>query len=182
MCGRLKRRSYYWRVESLDINLSLYHAGEYCPLVRDSPTNRQLLRICLLMPEPRSLFDAISRILHLHLLLLHLCTMAILPANRYKKDASVFSRNMCLKGEATMDRSRTPSPQYKPSTGKGEIVPERNMDTMSKTACREKLKHQLEIWRRLQQLGLFAAATESRKKAHVLLQIYKRHFREQLTS
>ena len=81
-----------------------------------------------------------------------------------------------------MDRSRTPSQQYQASTGKGEIVPEKSKDTMSKTACREKLKHQLEIWHRLQQLGLYAAATESRKKAHVLLQIYKRHFREQLAS
>jgi hypothetical protein len=51
---------------------------------------------------------------------------------------------------------------------------------MSKTECKMKLKHQLEIGRRLHQLGLFAAATESRTKARVLLQIYKRHFREQV--
>ena len=47
---------------------------------------------------------------------------------------------------------------------------------MTKTEYKLKLKHQLEIGRRLQQLGLFAAATESRAKSHVLLQIYKRHF------
>jgi hypothetical protein len=45
-----------------------------------------------------------------------------------------------------------------------------------------KLKHQLEIGRRLQQLGLFAAATESRTKAQILLHIYKRHFREQVVN
>jgi len=53
---------------------------------------------------------------------------------------------------------------------------------MSKTECKMKLKHQLEIGRRLQQLGLFAAATESRTKAHILLHIYKRHFREQVVN
>ena len=47
---------------------------------------------------------------------------------------------------------------------------------MSKSECKMKLKHQLEIGRRLQQLGLFAAAAESRIKSRVLLQIYKRHF------
>ena len=51
---------------------------------------------------------------------------------------------------------------------------------MSKAECKMKLKHQLEIGRRLHRLGLFAAATESRTKARVLLQIYKRHFREQV--
>ena len=50
---------------------------------------------------------------------------------------------------------------------------------MSKTECKAKLKHQLEIGRRLQQLGLYAAATKSRTRANVLLQIYKRHFREE---
>ena len=50
---------------------------------------------------------------------------------------------------------------------------------MSKTECKMKLKYQLETGRRLQQLGLFAAAAESRTKAYVLLQIYKRNFREQ---
>ena len=79
-----------------------------------------------------------------------------------------------------MDRSRTPSPQYLSSPDKGESCPGRGKHIMSKTACRKKLKHQIEIWHRLQQLGLFAAATESRKKARVLLLIYKRHYREQL--
>ena len=49
---------------------------------------------------------------------------------------------------------------------------------MTKTECKVKLKHQLEIGRRLQQLGLLAAATESRTKARILLHTYKRHFRE----
>ena len=53
---------------------------------------------------------------------------------------------------------------------------------MTKTECKAKMKHQLEIGRRLQQVGLFAAATESRTKAHILLQIYKRHFREQVVN
>ena len=57
---------------------------------------------------------------------------------------------------------------------------QRRKDTMSKTDCKMKLKHQLEIGRRLHQLGLFEAAAESRTKARVLLQIYKRHFREQV--
>ena len=49
---------------------------------------------------------------------------------------------------------------------------------MTKAECRMKLKHQLEIGRRLQEVGLFTAATRSRTKAQVLLQVYKRHFRE----
>ena len=49
---------------------------------------------------------------------------------------------------------------------------------MLKTECKAKLKHQLEITRRLHQLGLYAAANESRTRANILLQIYKRHFRE----
>jgi len=53
---------------------------------------------------------------------------------------------------------------------------------MSKTECKIRLKHQLEIGRRLQQLGLFEAAAESRTKARVLLQIYKRHFREHVVN
>ena len=53
---------------------------------------------------------------------------------------------------------------------------------MSKTECKMKLKHQLGIGRRLQQVGLFAAAAESRTKAHILLQIYKRHFRGQVVN
>jgi hypothetical protein len=48
---------------------------------------------------------------------------------------------------------------------------------MSKSECRIKLKRQLEIEHRLQQAGLFTAAIESHKKAHVLLRFYKRHFR-----
>ena len=53
---------------------------------------------------------------------------------------------------------------------------------MSKTDCKIKLKHQLEIGRRLQQLGMLAAAAESRTNAHILLQIYKRQFREQVVN
>ncbi|MEN8132859.1 MAG: hypothetical protein ABFS45_22305 [Pseudomonadota bacterium] len=53
---------------------------------------------------------------------------------------------------------------------------------MSKTDCKMRLKHQLEIGRRLQQLGMFAAAAESRTYAHVLLQSYKRHLREQVAN
>ena len=40
-----------------------------------------------------------------------------------------------------------------------------------------KLKQQLELGRRLKEAGLFTAATESRNRAQVLLQAYKRHFR-----
>ena len=50
---------------------------------------------------------------------------------------------------------------------------------MSKTECRARLIHQLEIERRLQQAGLFSAAIESHKKALILLQIYRRHFPQQ---
>ena len=53
---------------------------------------------------------------------------------------------------------------------------------MSKTECNMKLKHQLEIGRRLHQLGLFAAATESRTKARGLLQSYTKYFREQVVN
>jgi hypothetical protein len=53
---------------------------------------------------------------------------------------------------------------------------------MSKTDCKMNLKHQLEIGRQLQQLGLFAAAAESRTNACALLQIYKRHFQERLVN
>jgi hypothetical protein len=53
---------------------------------------------------------------------------------------------------------------------------------MLQSECKIKLKHQLEIGRRLQQLGLYAAATESRNRARVLLQIYKRHFRKQVVN
>ena len=50
---------------------------------------------------------------------------------------------------------------------------------MNKAECRTRLIHQLEIERRLQQVGLFAAAIKSHKKALILLQIYRRHFPEQ---
>ena len=50
---------------------------------------------------------------------------------------------------------------------------------MNKSECIMKLKHQLEIKHRLQQAGLFTAAIESHKKALVILQIYRRNFREQ---
>jgi len=45
---------------------------------------------------------------------------------------------------------------------------------MSKMEYRSKLRHQLEIGRRLEQVGLYTAAMESRKKAQVLFQIYRR--------
>lgn len=48
---------------------------------------------------------------------------------------------------------------------------------MNRKECVTRLKHQLEIERRLQQVGLFSAAIESHKKALVLFQIYRRHFR-----
>jgi hypothetical protein len=48
---------------------------------------------------------------------------------------------------------------------------------MTKAECKMKLKHQLEIGRRLQEVGLFTAAVKSRNKAQILLQVYKRHFR-----
>ena len=53
---------------------------------------------------------------------------------------------------------------------------------MQQSECKIKLKHQLEIGRRLQQLGLYAAATESRNRSRVLLQSYKRHFRKQVVN
>ena len=49
---------------------------------------------------------------------------------------------------------------------------------MTKTECMLKLKHQLELGRRLREAGLFAAAAESRNRAQILLQAYKRHFRD----
>ena len=50
--------------------------------------------------------------------------------------------------------------------------------TMNKTDYRMQLKHQLLLGRRLEQVGLYTAAAESRNKAQVLLQIYRRHSRE----
>jgi len=49
---------------------------------------------------------------------------------------------------------------------------------MTKAECKLRLKHQLEIGRRLQKVGLYAAAVEARNKAQILLQTYKRHFPE----
>lgn len=49
---------------------------------------------------------------------------------------------------------------------------------MNKAEYRTKLKHQLEIGRRLEQVGLYTAAEESRRKALVLFQIYRRQHRE----
>jgi len=46
---------------------------------------------------------------------------------------------------------------------------------MTKVECKSKLKHQLEIGRRLKNAGLYEAATESRNKAQIFLQAYKRH-------
>jgi hypothetical protein len=48
---------------------------------------------------------------------------------------------------------------------------------MTKRECMLKLKQQLELGRRLKEAGLFTAAVESRNRAQVLLQAYKRHFR-----
>ena len=50
---------------------------------------------------------------------------------------------------------------------------------MTKEECKIKLKHELEIGRRLREVGLYWAATESRNKAQILLQAYKRHFLEE---
>lgn len=50
---------------------------------------------------------------------------------------------------------------------------------MTKEECKMKLKHELEVGRRLQEVGLYWAATESRNKAQILLHAYKRHFLEE---
>ena len=50
---------------------------------------------------------------------------------------------------------------------------------MTKEECKMKLKHQLKIGRRLQEVGLYTAATASRNKAQTLLHTYKRHFMEE---
>jgi len=47
---------------------------------------------------------------------------------------------------------------------------------MTKVECKLKMKHQLEIGRRLKKAGLYEAATEYRMKAQILLLAYKRHF------
>jgi hypothetical protein len=53
---------------------------------------------------------------------------------------------------------------------------------MLKTECKMKLKRQLKIGRRLQQVGMFAAANESRTKAYILLNIYKHHLRDKVVN
>ena len=50
---------------------------------------------------------------------------------------------------------------------------------MTKEECKTKLKHQLRIGRRLQEVGMYTAAVASRSKAQILLHAYKRHFREE---
>jgi hypothetical protein len=50
---------------------------------------------------------------------------------------------------------------------------------MTKAECKMRLKHQLDIGRRLKKVGLYAAAVEARNKAQILLQTYKRHFLEE---
>ena len=50
---------------------------------------------------------------------------------------------------------------------------------MTKEECKIKLKHQFKIGRRLQEVGLYAAATASRNKARTLLHTYKRYFMEE---
>jgi len=50
---------------------------------------------------------------------------------------------------------------------------------MTKEECKTKLKHQLRIGRRLQEVGMYTAAVASRNKAQILLHAYKRHFREE---
>jgi len=50
---------------------------------------------------------------------------------------------------------------------------------MTKEECKTKLKHQLKMGRRLQEVGMYTAATASRSKVQILLQAYKRHFQEE---
>jgi len=50
---------------------------------------------------------------------------------------------------------------------------------MTKEECKKKLKRQLKMGHRLQEVGMHAAATASRIKAQILLQSYKRHFMEE---
>ena len=107
--------------------------------------------------------------LQLDVMSLHLGTMGILPASMYKKDVMIFC--------GTCEWNNRCNIRFQQITEKFTWA--RRKDPMLKAECKMKLKHQLEIGRRLQQLGLFAAATESRTKSHILLQIYKRHFREQ---
>jgi hypothetical protein len=50
---------------------------------------------------------------------------------------------------------------------------------MTKSECKTQIKQQLCISRKLKQVGLYTAATESRHKAQILLHAYKRHFLEE---
>ena len=61
----------------------------------------------------------------------------------------------------------------------GLLLRNKRKHAMTKEECKMKLKHELEISRRLQEVGLYRAATESRNKAQILLQAYKRHFLEE---
>jgi hypothetical protein len=47
---------------------------------------------------------------------------------------------------------------------------------MSKVECKMKLKHQLDISRRLERAGLYAAAIEYRNRAWILLKTYKHNY------
>jgi hypothetical protein len=49
---------------------------------------------------------------------------------------------------------------------------------MTKEECKTELKHHLKMVRRLQEAGLYTAATASRNKAQILLHAYKRHYQE----
>ncbi len=46
---------------------------------------------------------------------------------------------------------------------------------MTKVECKRRLKHQLEIGRRLRKAGLYVAAADSRNRAQILLLAYKHH-------
>jgi hypothetical protein len=59
-------------------------------------------------------------------------------------------------------------------TGSRGYRPDKRDAIMNKAEYRTKLKHQLEIGRRLEHVGLYTAATESRKKAQVLFHIFRR--------
>jgi hypothetical protein len=48
-------------------------------------------------------------------------------------------------------------------------------DAMTKDECKTELKHQIKISRRLKEVGMYTAATASRKKAQILLHAYKLH-------
>lgn len=52
-------------------------------------------------------------------------------------------------------------------------------DAMTKEDCKKKVKHQLKICRRLEEVGMHTAAAASRNKARILLYAYKRHLQEE---